>query len=516
MKIMRKIKIFIVLFVVLGFISCDDFLDVMPDNRTELDSKEKITQLLVSAYPIASSWMFTEYASDNADENRGRNYTTYQSYEEEAFNWQDISDIDQDTPYNFWEGCYHAIASSNQALEAIEELGNEDGSLDAQKGEALITRAYGHFLLVNVFCKHYSDITGDTDLGIPYSEAPEKTVNPQTSRGTVAEVYEKINRDIEEALPLISDNLYKLTPKYHFNKRAAYAFATRFNLYYRKYDQVIKYATLVLGSEPATVLRDWKALQATTILQTRSDLYVNAADRANLLLTSLASWWPYEHNMYSIGYKYTHNKMIADYETLGSDGPWGTYSTFYCKYSTLTPKTVLVKFLGYFKYSDPIAQVGQNYMIQTDFTTDETLLCRAEAYVMKDDLDNATKDLNTFMQAYSTASLSRASINNFYMKQAYYTPKNPTPKKRLNPDFTIKEGEQENFIHCVLHLRRILTIHEGLRWNDIKRYGIDVYRRTIEGEIITVSSNVLTKDDPRRAIQIPDAVIKAGLQPNPR
>lgn len=43
-------------------------------------------------------------------------------------------------------------------------------SLNGQKGEALLTRAYHHFMLVNVFCKHYSEQTSATDLGIPYME----------------------------------------------------------------------------------------------------------------------------------------------------------------------------------------------------------------------------------------------------------------------------------------------------------------------------------------------------------
>ena len=32
---------------------------------------------------------------------------------------------------------------------------------------------------------------------------------------------------------------------------------------------------------------------------------------------------------------------------------------------------------------------------------------------------------------------------------------------------------------CILHMRRIATLHEGLRWPDIKRYGIVIYRRSI-------------------------------------
>lgn len=34
--------------------SCNDWLDVMPDNRAEIDSSEKVYKLLVSAYPEIS------------------------------------------------------------------------------------------------------------------------------------------------------------------------------------------------------------------------------------------------------------------------------------------------------------------------------------------------------------------------------------------------------------------------------------------------------------------------------
>ncbi|WP_406629940.1 RagB/SusD family nutrient uptake outer membrane protein, partial [Ornithobacterium rhinotracheale] len=45
--------------------------------------------------------------------------------------------------------------------------------LSAQKGEALIARAYSHFILVNLFGKHYNTQTSDTDLGVVYMERPE-------------------------------------------------------------------------------------------------------------------------------------------------------------------------------------------------------------------------------------------------------------------------------------------------------------------------------------------------------
>ena len=60
-----------------------------------------------------------------------------------------------------------------------------------------------------------------------------------------------------------------------------------------------------------------------------------------------------------------------------------------------------------------------------------------------------------------------------------------------------------------------MTLHEGLRWQDVKRYGIEIYRRAVKDGNITVY-DTMKKDDPRRAIQLPENVIKAGITANPR
>lgn len=60
-------------------------------------------------------------------------------------------------------------------------------------------------------------------------------------------------------------------------------------------------------------------------------------------------------------------------------------------------------------------------------------------------------------------------------------------------------------------------MHEGLRMQDVKRYGITIYRRSIEtNNTINPATDSLTVNDPRVAIQIPQETIVAGLQANPR
>ena len=68
-----------------------------------------------------------------------------------------------------------------------------------------------------------------------------------------------------------------------------------------------------------------------------------------------------------------------------------------------------------------------------------------------------------------------------------------------------------------MHLRRIMTVGEGWRLQDVKRYGIVIYRRTLNASShITDVKDSLTVNDLRRAIQLPQDVITAGLTANPR
>lgn len=94
---------------------------------------------------------------------------------------------------------------------------------------------------------------------------------------------------------------------------------------------------------------------------------------------------------------------------------------------------------------------------------------------------------------------------------SYYETADQTVRPELHPMFEIEPGKQLNFMYCLLHFRRIETVHEGLRWFDIKRFGIE-----IEHNIAGQANDILTKDDPRRALQLPADVIGAGMQPNPR
>lgn len=522
-------------------LSCDKYLDVLPDNRAALDTDSKITDLLISAYPETVDCMLAELYCDNTDRNEGSGYTamTQSPFQEQAATWQEITAITQDTPYALWDHCYKAIGAANNVIIAIDKLGRPD-RLKAQLGEALLCRAFCHFRLSNIFCQAYSYKTCDQDLGITYITVPESEVSPVYERGTMAELYRHIEADILEGLPLISDNLHTVV-KYHFNRKAACAFAARFYLYYMQedksnLDKCIRYASEVIGADPSATLRDWETLGKIPINDAqRGNAFVSADDRANLLILSTKSYWYYVFGATSLGMKYTHNDKIATSESIKARGFWGDYNNYYFDVYTDSdkPKVMMYKLPQFMQIVDVTKNTGNPRMQIPVLTSDACIIDRAEAYALKGDYDKAYGDLTSWLHAFTrqTGTVDAALLEDVYGQSddigidipsgmtskgmRYYTPTEPTPKKRLNPDFTVTEGEQENLIHAILHARRVTTIHEGQRWQDVKRYGIEIYRRNIKDGNITVY-DTMAKDDPRRAIQLPAQVIKAGITPNPR
>lgn len=521
-KTYNKYIAFTLLAASLGLSSCDKFLDELPDNRMELETAQDITDLLVSAYPTRHPAFLLERYSDNNDKFDVTGWNDGEQFEKEAYNWEDITDIStSESPQEIWEAMYLRVASANEALKAIEKQGNPS-SLNAQRGEALLCRAYSEFLLANVFCNAYSATTADKELGVPYPTEPEEHVGTKYERGTLKQLYEQINSDIETALPLVQDDQYS-QPKFHFTRAAAYAFAAKFNLYYGNYTKAIGYADNVLGANAANGLRDWSSFYALTANgQVAPNGYISSSEDANLLILSIYSQWGVYYGPYRRGNEFAHSQLISTTETLQSQGPWGSSSSFgYTVWHNSSLSKYFINKIPYsFEYTDLQAGIGYAHSEIPAFTTDGTLLVRAEAKALNGDYAGAVSDLNLELKAMSAGSKSVTldGINTFYDGTADYTPMAPTPKKALHPVFTtISDKTQQNVINAVLQLRRILTFGEGERLQDVKRYGIVIYRRTLNRscQVLQVTDS-LTQDDPRRAIQLPQDVISAGLQANPR
>lgn len=484
-----------------GLSSCDGFLDTMPDQRTDVDSPAKVRDLLLAAYPTLHPTLMFEYMSDNYDDN-GDGYSNSYNLVEESYYWRDAIESDWDSPQEVWDANYKAIAAANQVLESIEELGDPE-SCSAYKGEALLCRAYGHFQLANTFCMAYNEQTAADYLGIPYITSPEKEVGVVYDRGTLKDVYEKINADIEEALPLIERAQFDV-PLYHFNTKAAYAFAARFNLFYGKdYDKVIRFATLAIGTDPTAVLRDLNGYDKFTTGKEWTYGYINKDEPANLLLITNRSMAGRAFNK-----RYGITNAIMRSQLVWSNFPGNVQLTVYnTVFHSEYVSYVVPKMEEIFEVTNQVAQTGQPHVVVPAFTTDETLLCRAEAYILKKEYDAAATDLSYWYKKKGISGHTADEIAEFYKKSSAETNAKP-----LNTGVVYDE-KQTNMLHAVLHARRVEGIHEGVRWLDIKRYGLSIKHLIYGGTPI-----VLEAHDNRKAIQIPSQVLSApgNMTPNPR
>ena len=522
------------------FTACSDKLDEAPDNRTGIDSPQKVALLLTSGYPNAVPAVVCEMSGDNLVDNNivvpATHNDAYMPWLEEAYRWEDITNYNtgsDDTPYQVWEEYYKGISVANHAIDAMKKLSNDpahDINLSHSWGEAHVLRGYLHFTLVNMFAEAYKDETQSAkDRGIPYVTEPETTVSVDYSDSkflkSVAEVYRMIEADILEGIDLIDDSKYTV-PAYHFNHNAAHAFAARFYLFKRDYAKCLQHADAALGNNPAAMLRKWASMSANTINTLLNDFNDEKASCNFLLQTTYSLQDRYLSACrfaINTGSKPENIPATKDILYEGGGPNWSSRlpafdGKIYRWGAGSECGSWLFRVYEYFEYTDKIAGIGYVHIIYQPFTAEETLLCRAEAKLYLGDRDGAIQDLGFWTASKQIdAELTQSGIDRKYggtsETNIWVSDLHP---QEMSSEFKTLSDEDLRVLHCILHFRRVETNFEGLRWFDIKRYGITVhhaYRGPMEDEI---HHDYLYWNDPRRVIQIPTNVINAGYPSSDR
>lgn len=503
---MKHILNIVFLSVLLLLGSCERYLEVNPDSTldVEINSEEKIAELLTAAYPEASYSAFLEARTDNVEE---RVNGVHSRLNEAMYFWEDYDQEDLDTPLNYWNSCYKGIAQANKALELLASYPKTD-RVKALYGEAFLLRAYLHFMLVNIWSAPYGTEKSKNSLGIPYLEKPEKNALVDYKRGTVAEVYEKIERDLKLGISLVSDDYYQ-NPKFHFNKKAAYAFASRFYLIKGEWDLVIEYSNFVLGADAKQVIRNWNEYmqQVSSDRTSLYTLYTSSSEPANLLLSTTES--RIKRNISNEKYGSTTHSVTNIFAKKGIDGCSEAKTLNLDQVYTFAYTGAPVSNGRYLAKFDELSLFGNTgirprglYVTNVLFSVDEVLLNRMEAYTMKKNYSQAVDDLLDYMKGKFDIDLpcSREMyLTTSTEHYATYTPFYGLTVKQLAMVKTITELRQKEFFH------------EGLRWFDIRRFYLPVTRNSKNSLY-----RPLTKEDPRKLLQIPAEAINRGLEPNPR
>lgn len=481
---------------------CKKFLEHEPDLRTQLDSKDKVAQLLTSAYPKADYLSFTETSSDNA-EDKGPSSSYFSLGNSEPcltknYMFEDFTsgtDIVSGSSDLYWADTYKAIASANLALNYINQHPEQSGLLP-YKGEALVARAYAHFMLVSLYAKIYEPGGANSSPGIPYVVEVEKVVQGSYERGTVAGVYEKIENDLVAGLPLIDGSVYKV-PKYHFTSEAANAFAARFYLFKGDFDKAIAYANRVLTNDAQTkgMLRPWNTTYINATDNAFQKMFTQSNQNANLLIVEAPSVWS---RILGFRFGMGNNARNNILESQNISGGRCDYRGNPYIYPYLTTN----KFKELFFETKIGSGFGDPYIMIPLLTADELLMNRAESYVRKaqPDFTLALQDINVFLSTrIRNYNASTHSVTLDKVKAYYNT-----------------QDEKQGLINTILDLKRAEFMQEGLRWFDILRHGLTVKHSIVDGNNKLVKTLELGKNDLRRVFQLPQPALKAGLALNPR
>ena len=488
--IFKSQLLFLVLTV--SFVSCDNYLDESPDDRLDLDSLDKAAKVVADAYGQGSysfTDMFTDLAGptgnpdgDGVVQTTGGN--SIDTQERQTYKWEAVDAIFQDSPTYFWDNSYKAIAQTNEVLAVIDGLEGDQDKRNAIKGEALLARAYNHFMLVNMFGLHYN-AQANANLGVPYVLEPEIEFLPEYTRNTVEEVYNLAEKDLLEGLSLINDKFFIGTKKYHFTKKAGYAFASRFYLWKRDYANAIKYSDLFFDGNPDIYIKNYDNINGSGYNES-ADMYGNPEDESNVMVIQRFSNYQRRGDGFRLNSREVNNlfdNLFNANDRRTQEGIWnaGTDARF------------LARLREFFFRENLTSNSGTPYHIAVVLKGEEVLLNRAEAHLLSGNQTMALADINLLALArYNTEYTSIEDIMDYYLQT----------------------DEQAAVLALILDERKKEFWDHGLRWFDIKRHNMPVTH------VLPVSEGgetlELLADDQRKAVQIPKDAISFGLTPNPR
>lgn len=144
-----------------------------------------------------------------------------------------------------WNQFYDVINRANNVIMKTPEIETGDSLRKEQiVGEALMVRALAHFNLVTFFGQPYQHTEDASHLGIPILTEPAD-VDYSPTRNTVAEVYEQVITDLNDAMSKMNG---QTTTPFYASKMGAAALLSRVHLYKHDYEMAKRYADTVINS----------------------------------------------------------------------------------------------------------------------------------------------------------------------------------------------------------------------------------------------------------------------------
>lgn len=257
---MKRILLYLLTTAVL--ISCDDFLEVGP-NKSELDTElvyENDNTAIAALEGVYHKLQESGFASGNAQSltflgntlaDDAREYTATV----DRFDFYINSLLaDNGTNNIIWSSAYKQLYNTNALLEGIKN--NIDLSEKTKRrieGEAKFIRAFIYYYLVHLYDE------------VPLVLITDYHINQILARTSVSEIYDQIQKDLEEALVYLPED-YVHSEGEHIRptQYAAYTLLARLALWKEDYSQAVSYTSKVITSGKYSLVEPDEAFKANS------------------------------------------------------------------------------------------------------------------------------------------------------------------------------------------------------------------------------------------------------------
>ena len=209
--------------------SCEEYTDVTPKGALVIETAAQFYEMVSlpnRGYPINNF----QYLSDDQWMKEGNVIGITPNVDIINFTFDETADrVSLIKTSSFYNQAYAYINRWNTIITLVDNSKGEESTKQLAKAEAKINRAYDHFLLINTYAKAYNPQTAATDGGICIMDKFDLEAQP--AKSTVAQVYDFIQKDIEDALPYLQE---KPLDVYHPSLAFAYAFKAKVHLFKRE------------------------------------------------------------------------------------------------------------------------------------------------------------------------------------------------------------------------------------------------------------------------------------------
>lgn len=381
--------------------SCKKYLDIKPKGIQIPEFYDDYVKLLNHKSMMNADNPYTVFISD--DILLGDLSVQFGQYDQAQENQRNLYSFAPGAIFSagaddfLWQNAYKRIYTFNVVINNV--LACTDGTVkekEALAAEAKVGRAFEYLLLVNTYARDYNATTASSDLGVPLILSED--INKEYVRNSIQEVYAQILKDLNEALPHLSNT----TPhRFKPSKQVGNAFMAKMYLYMKDYENARVYAE--------------KALQDNSKLTDMTLYSINPAGNGSGRIYDAVTTLVYpeaKDNVESIYARYGEGLNALSRNIYASTDLLDTYNRDLATGAKDQRRTLFFSDNSFKLYAQTFIFPGKSMwvpylMFNSGFNTSELFLIAAEGYARKGD---ATKALSLLDQLRNKRILNNKNL----------------------------------------------------------------------------------------------------------